>query len=125
MTKYSGRVIGRSGADTLLQVETPVCASCGSCEKQGERSLVLKLADFNPESDVVGLTLSEAAQISLLWNSLILPVFCLVAGAAVAALFGGGDGSVFLAGITGFGCGVLACRRITMNRLKLDEVFNQ
>ncbi|MFT5210852.1 MAG: hypothetical protein ACI9CE_002583 [Flavobacterium sp.] len=116
------KVLSRSSEHTNMIFETP-CLGCKQfCKKQIKLSLH---KSFLPSSSAshIEFSINMNSQLSLLLNSLLLPLLGFVLGAVVAESLGSAEVQVILCSMIGLIIGILLCRKISISCLKIKEVL--
>ena len=111
-----------SSENVNMVFEAP-CLGCKQfCKKQVKFSLHKSFLPSDSASHIE-FSINMNSQISLLLNSLILPLLGFVLGAVVAESLGYTEVQVILFSIIGLITGILLCRKISIYCLKIKEVL--
>ncbi|MCB1646130.1 MAG: hypothetical protein KDI36_11790, partial [Pseudomonadales bacterium] len=85
---FTGRIRKDTGSGVVLELNSAACDGCRSCTSDRLVQVPLPEDDYAHNAQIV-LSLGYRKQWQLAFNSLILPILCLITGAALAEVFSG------------------------------------
>lgn len=130
MISIRGRVTGETTGGAWVSFESPsrACQHCSCVSMNGikgcatEREVWLPLA--RQTGDTIALSLSTIDSLGLITHSLALPLAGFVAGTLGMQALGVGEPMVVLGAVLGLGCGILLCKKQSLNRFQIDRGKN-
>lgn len=111
------RNITRLRGNRFIAIHSEECQSCVGC---GIRTGSVQLPDVHADS--VRIRLETTALVSVLFNSLLLPVLLLVTVAITCSVLSLAEPHTIVYSVLAFVTGLAICRRQPGTLIKLDEV---
>lgn len=130
MISMRGDVTGETIDGAWVNFESPstACQNCscasmyGTKARGGNREVWLPLARQPGKS--VELSLSTVDSLQLLVHSILFPLTGFVSGALGAQALGAAEPLIILGSVLGLGCGILFCKKQSLNRFQINRGNN-